>query len=166
MKPSLVIPFVALSLSGCLLSPDAPEDCAAADTCGVCLARSGCGWCPGAGCVPGDSLGPANAAGLRPAAEPLCLDDYRWDECAPRFDPCVVHATEAACVLATDCQWCSPGGGCRIYGDGCTPTWPSGVLCTDTCRYAGDGACDDGGPGASYSLCELGTDCGDCGPRL
>jgi len=37
--------------------------------------------------------------------------------------------------------------------------------CSDTCRYAGDGACDDGGPGASFSVCALGTDCADCGPR-
>ena len=41
-----------------------------------------------------------------------------------------------------------------------TPT-----LCTNTCTWGGDGACDDGGPGSSYSLCALGTDCTDCGPR-
>ena len=29
----------------------------------------------------------------------------------------------------------------------------------------GDGECDDGGPGAAYAGCELGTDCTDCGPR-
>lgn len=39
-------------------------------------------------------------------------------------------------------------------------------LCEDTCTYAHDGACDDGGPSAEYSLCPLGTDCSDCGPRL
>ena len=39
------------------------------------------------------------------------------------------------------------------------------VACTDTCRYASDGACDDGGEGSDYALCELGTDCADCGPR-
>ncbi|MBX3248350.1 MAG: hypothetical protein KF901_14315 [Myxococcales bacterium] len=37
--------------------------------------------------------------------------------------------------------------------------------CTNTCTYAFDGDCDDGGPGADYSLCEYGTDCDDCGPR-
>ena len=31
-----------------------------------------------------------------------------------------------------------------------------------TARY---GDCDDGGPGAEFSLCALGTDCDDCGPR-
>lgn len=37
--------------------------------------------------------------------------------------------------------------------------------CTDTCASANDGECDDGGPGAVYAVCALGTDCGDCGPR-
>jgi hypothetical protein len=37
--------------------------------------------------------------------------------------------------------------------------------CTDTCPYAYDGVCDDGGPGSQYAVCELGTDCTDCGPR-
>ena len=39
------------------------------------------------------------------------------------------------------------------------------VLCTNTCRFADDGECDDGGPGADYDLCEYGSDCIDCGPR-
>ena len=38
--------------------------------------------------------------------------------------------------------------------------------CVDTCGYAFDGACDDGGPNSEYALCDLGTDCSDCGPRL
>ncbi|MCB9507657.1 MAG: hypothetical protein H6700_08900 [Myxococcales bacterium] len=38
--------------------------------------------------------------------------------------------------------------------------------CTNTCGTADDGDCDDGGPGSSYSVCELGTDCNDCGPRF
>jgi formylglycine-generating enzyme required for sulfatase activity len=40
-----------------------------------------------------------------------------------------------------------------------------GAACSNTCRDADDGLCDDGGPGADYSICGLGTDCGDCGPR-
>jgi hypothetical protein len=35
--------------------------------------------------------------------------------------------------------------------------------CNDACPYANDGECDDGGPGSAYSLCELGSDCADCG---
>jgi hypothetical protein len=40
-----------------------------------------------------------------------------------------------------------------------------GQLCSDSCQYAGDGECDDGGPGAAYDVCAYGTDCADCGPR-
>ena len=32
----------------------------------------------------------------------------------------------------------------------------------DSCRYASDGACDDGGSGAEFAYCERGTDCEDC----
>ncbi len=39
-------------------------------------------------------------------------------------------------------------------------------VCLNTCRYAGDGECDDGGPGAAYAGCTLGTDCEDCGVRI
>lgn len=40
-----------------------------------------------------------------------------------------------------------------------------GALCTNTCASAGDGDCDDGGPGSEYDICELGSDCADCGAR-
>jgi len=39
-------------------------------------------------------------------------------------------------------------------------------VCDNTCRFNGDGDCDDGGPDSDYSLCEFGSDCDDCGPRL
>jgi len=39
-------------------------------------------------------------------------------------------------------------------------------LCTNTCEYAGDGECDDGGTGSDFAICEYGTDCDDCGARL
>jgi hypothetical protein len=35
----------------------------------------------------------------------------------------------------------------------------------ETCEDVRDGFCDDGGPGAKFSLCSLGTDCTDCGSR-
>jgi hypothetical protein len=37
--------------------------------------------------------------------------------------------------------------------------------CTNTCGTADDDECDDGGPGSLFSVCALGTDCDDCGPR-
>ena len=33
----------------------------------------------------------------------------------------------------------------------------------DSCNAASDGDCDDGGPGAEYAVCALGTDVSDCG---
>ena len=41
----------------------------------------------------------------------------------------------------------------------------SGSVCESTCATAGDGECDDGGLGALYDVCDLGTDCVDCGAR-
>jgi len=40
-----------------------------------------------------------------------------------------------------------------------------GQNCSNTCVSATDGDCDDGGPGAEYTACSLGTDCVDCGSR-
>jgi hypothetical protein len=42
----------------------------------------------------------------------------------------------------------------------------AGNACSDTCFYAFDGYCDDGGFGADYAVCALGTDCADCGARF
>ena len=55
-------------------------------------------------------------------------------------------------------------GGVSGEGDGETPTG-DGPACTNTCQFANDGDCDDGGPGSDFSVCAYGTDCGDCGPR-
>ena len=40
-----------------------------------------------------------------------------------------------------------------------------GEICTNTCNWAGDGECDDGGVGAQFRVCAFGSDCNDCGPR-
>lgn len=43
---------------------------------------------------------------------------------------------------------------------------PSTPTCTNdssSCRGISDGECNDGGPGAVWADCELGTDCDDCG---
>lgn len=42
---------------------------------------------------------------------------------------------------------------------------PAGTVCENTCMYADDMECDDGGPDSLNSLCAFGTDCADCGPR-
>jgi hypothetical protein len=50
------------------------------------------------------------------------------------------------------------------------PPAPPPALCTDDCPpypyYVKDGWCDDGGTESQYSLCPLGSDCQDCGPRF
>ena len=48
-----------------------------------------------------------------------------------------------------------------------SPSAPTstGGGCSETCNYASDNDCDDGGPGAEFSICSVGTDCTDCGPR-
>ena len=38
-------------------------------------------------------------------------------------------------------------------------------ICFDTCQFANDGVCDDGGSGSAFFECDFGTDCSDCGPR-
>ena len=35
----------------------------------------------------------------------------------------------------------------------------------NSCKYANDGECDDGGVGSEYSMCYHGEDCADCGTR-
>jgi len=45
------------------------------------------------------------------------------------------------------------------------PLFGSGTLCLNNCHYPSDGYCDDGGAGSEYSVCALGSDCVDCGPR-
>ena len=39
------------------------------------------------------------------------------------------------------------------------------AVCDNACAWANDGTCDDGGPGSLFSVCDIGTDCADCGPR-
>ena len=44
------------------------------------------------------------------------------------------------------------------------PLNPFGTpICSNTCGVALDHECDDGGPGAEFRMCALGTDCTDCG---
>lgn len=67
-----------------------------------------------------------------------------------------------SCLKGTDCTDC--GGVEQLLKDsgGDTSAVPtSGVTCTNTCKFARDGFCDDT---RATGYCELGTDCQDCGP--
>lgn len=71
------------------------------------------------------------------------------------------YSGAVAALLASACGGRRGGGG----GGGDDDDDDSGPLCTDTCTYAADGECDDGGEGSTFDVCDLGTDCTDCGPR-
>lgn len=70
-----------------------------------------------------------------------------------------------ACLARPESDDDDDGGTGIIPGSGASGNTPSEDLCSDTCGWANDGECDDGGPGAAFDSCAYGTDCGDCGPR-
>ena len=65
-----------------------------------------------------------------------------------------VDAGECPCNISANCD-------CMCDPDCAAPD----LLCEESCEYSMDGECDDGGPGSLFSVCALGTDCTDCGPR-
>jgi hypothetical protein len=106
---------------------------------------------------------PTPDPGPAPEEGPGCSNDcpYASDGTC---DDGGLGSTFEACGLGTDCDDCGvrEGGGGTDPG----PTPSDGELCDDSCLlFAPDGSCDDGGPGSFFGLCDLGTDCTDCGPR-
>jgi hypothetical protein len=111
--------------------------------------------------------------------EPECIQPYAscYDDNRGTLGECC-EGTECIGSEATNVRSCSPT--CTAHSDCATDccvevSEPEGLFCNsiaencmkciNTCDWAADGFCDDGGPGADYSVCELGTDCADCGPR-
>jgi len=110
-----------------------------------------CGSCTTGTCASGTCSCTPNCTGR------TCGDDGCGGSCGT--------CTTGTCVSGT-CS-CTPNCTGRTCGDdGCGGSCGTcGSLCTDTCAYSLDFDCDDGGPFSDYSLCDLGTDCFDCGPR-
>jgi hypothetical protein len=84
----------------------------------------------------------------------------------------VALITLSGCTDAGRCALGSPGCFCDDQTcqsgtcvDGMCP--PAEGICEESCfaSWSGDGTCDDGGEGARYSICNLGSDCIDCGAR-
>ena len=91
------------------------------------------------------------------------------------------HGSEyATCTACEDCDDCGPrlAGSCErhpprppLHPSPASPSPPpppgppgSGT-CMNTCVFASDGDCDDGGHGSEYQQCDPCQDCADCGPR-
>ena len=105
-----------------------------------------------------------------------CVDDYQ--PCESQLNCCdfdqhcldftgtngggVVCAPE--CISHTECPSKCCGGVQDLNITVCYSA-PCESLCINTCLYAYDGECDDGGPGSDFDVCEYGTDCADCGLR-
>ena len=119
--------------------------------CGDDGCGGSCGTCTTGACVGGTCSCTPSCSGR------TCGDDGCGGSCGT--------CPTGTCVGGT-CS-CTPSCSGRTCGDdGCGGSCGTcGSLCTDTCTYFFDFDCDDGGPLSDYSLCDLGTDCLDCGPR-
>ena len=112
------------------------------------------------------------------------LNGYLWFDCSNgRWTRSVVGAGDTVSGDTCPYQWACAGpyptgttidpvwSSCPYSGApfciGSPPPPPPTNLgpCSNTCNYASDGDCDDGGPGAEFADCSLGTDCVDCGFR-
>ena len=87
----------------------------------------------------------------------VCADDYRVGA-----KDCVELSNKVQNALE-DCEVTANSLGVKSGNE--MPDPPAGGLCTNTCSDANDGHCDDGAPDAEFDVCDLGTDCGDCGTR-
>ena len=139
------------------------EECAA----GVCFElRDGPPVCTGL-CTFG-SVGGCGFAEDAPERDAACLDTGLGGNAGPGL------CTEL-CDTDEDCEQQSAGWVCspwtfdvileRALAFNRIGFCELGTGCAEQCEFAGDGECDDGGPGSLTSLCSLGTDCSDCGAR-
>jgi hypothetical protein len=92
---------------------------------------------------------------------PGALEEFAEMQEAGGIDPFGVPACTS---LADECPGLDlfEGSGNASGGPG-AGEGPGG--CSNTCASSGDRECDDGGPSSLFSICPLGTDCDDCGPR-
>ena len=86
----------------------------------------------------------------------LCECDAGW--AGPACNQCLTYCNNhGECNDAGECE-CDDGW----TGENCDV---EDTLCSNTCQWAYDDECDDGGPNSEYDLCACGTDCADCGTR-
>lgn len=154
------------------------EHAAAIGLCSVALVQTGCPLSCGVPCQVQTTARHARRLAHQPRAKGL---DNTHECCSNNPSKCAYPADGecddggpgsewSGCVLGTDCSDC---------GDRCIPSPPPAppsppsppfsppVCCSEACGtfISDNGICDDGGPGAEYDVCPLGTDCKDCGNR-
>ena len=133
--------------------------------CGPCQDCADCGPRLAASCTVGASP-PAIMPPPGPPGSGTCLNTCNYASDGDCDDGGNGHEY-SACTPCTDCHDCGP----RSYCGGPPPPSPApgppgSGLCLNTCTYASDGDCDDGGSGHEYSVCNPCTDCADCGERV
>ncbi len=125
-------------------------DCAYGTDCTDCGAR--------------DGSAPAPAPAPTPTTGAAGCSDTCWWAGDGFCDDGGPGSEYAACDYGTDCTDCGArDGSAPAPAPSPTPTGTGG--CSNTCSWAGDGVCDDGGPGSEFAACDYGTDCADCGSR-
>ncbi|MEW5851410.1 MAG: hypothetical protein AB2A00_21655 [Myxococcota bacterium] len=92
-----------------------------------------------------------------------------FTQCAP-FQDVFGQSANQVWVLSENCVLELDTDGPRINGQDVyfkATVGSSSVvnLCTNSCTWAYDTSCDDGGSGSRTTACALGTDCSDCGTR-
>jgi len=154
-----------------------------ADCCSGAAGRGACiTFSSGAVCTDYCTTNADCASGccaLLKTGQGVCAPDTTWcgSQCRAQGESC---DTDADCCSGTVC---APNGtaGPRVCSTPCgsdadcknerciqddsgrgTCGNPGTSLCTDTCKTANDGYCDEGG----YLGCTFGTDCTDCKPHL
>ena len=138
--------------------------------CGDCGSRVGSTSGGSTSGSTGAGSGTAGASGSAASGGAVCDDTCTYANDGT-CDDGGAGAAYSLCDLGSDCGDCgSRTGGSSTSGSSAGTSSGSaatsgGAVCDDTCSYANDGTCDDGGTGSAYSLCDLGSDCGDCGSR-
>lgn len=171
-------PFTGTCSNTCTYANDNDcDDGGAGSEYSICQLNTDCADC-GIGSVVSGGLPPPSPSPPPPSPPPpvppgellLCEDSctYAFDgDC----DDGGAGSEYALCQLGNDCSDCSArlltnassSAGSGSGGGGSTTIGTT--TCANTCGYSTDNDCDDGGHGAEYSLCDLGSDCVDCGPR-
>jgi hypothetical protein len=138
---------------------------------GLCVygAVGGCGFSEGGFFSEGsEETAGRDAACLTPRTPELPASILQLGWCSELCD------TDADCTLSTSGWVCEPwpkGDSATLraeWGRNGACVQPTSGACSDDCEFALDDYCDDGGPDVAdplFSLCDLGTDCTDCGPR-